>query len=120
MRKRLLVFLLTCLIAVSVSAQDATTPDYAIRNIRSHFTEANQQTVVEFEIWNIGAAATKQSTASLKVISTGQEIATDIIPALKSQEDQRLERGGSRPYVGKQNALAVEKVNRYFSTELRK
>lgn len=86
MYKRFLVILFTCLVAVSVSAQDATTPDYAIRNIRSHFTEQNQQTVVEFEIWNIGAAATKQSTASLKVISTGQEIATDIIPPLKSQE----------------------------------
>ena len=86
MRKRFLVILFTCLVAVSVSAQDTTTPDYAIRNIRSRFTEENQQTVVEFEIWNIGGAATKQSTASLKVISTGQEIATDIIPPLKSQE----------------------------------
>jgi hypothetical protein len=86
MPKRFLITLLTCLIAVSVSAQDTTTPDYAIRNIRSRFAENNQQTLVEFEVWNIGATATKQSTASLKVISTGQEIATDLIPPLKSQE----------------------------------
>ena len=88
MRKRFLIILLTLtsLIAVSVSAQDTTTPDYAIRNIRSHFTEDNRQTIVEFEVWNIGGAATDQATASLKVISTGQEIATDILPPLKSQE----------------------------------
>lgn len=86
MRNVLLIILFTCLAAVTVSAQDTTTPDYAIRNIRSRFSDNNQQTVVEFEVWNIGGAATEQSTASLKVISTGQEIATDIIPPLKSQE----------------------------------
>lgn len=86
MLKVLYVALVISFFAVSVAAQDAAAPDYAIRNIRSRFADDGAQTVIEFEVWNIGAAATEQATASLKVISTGQEVATDIVPALKAQE----------------------------------
>jgi hypothetical protein len=86
MLKVLYVALVISFFAVSVAAQDATTADYAIRNIRSRFADGGAQTVIEFEVWNIGASATEQATASLKVISTGQEVATDIVPPLKAQE----------------------------------
>ncbi len=86
MLKVLYVALLLSFFAVSVVAQDATAPDYTIRSIRSRFIDDGAQTVIEFEIWNIGAAATVQATASLTVISTGQEIASDIVPPLKAQE----------------------------------
>src|SRR5262249_41443308 len=86
MRKASLLILFAALLVIPTFAQDATTPDYAIRNIRSHFTDDFRQTIVEFEVWNIGETASKQATASLKVISTGQEIATDLIPPLKAQE----------------------------------
>jgi hypothetical protein len=86
MRKAFFLALLVLLVVASVSAQDTAGVDYAIRNIRSRFTDELQQTVVEFEVWNIGTAATQQATASLKVIASGQEIATDIVPALAAQE----------------------------------
>jgi hypothetical protein len=86
MFKVLIITLITGLVAVSVVAQDATAPDYAIRNIRSRFGDGGQQTVIEFEVWNIGASATAQATASLKVITTGLEVASDIVPPLKAQE----------------------------------
>jgi len=86
MRKALMLTLFSLLVTTAVIAQEATTPDYAIRNIRSRFADDLQQTVIEFEVWNIGAAATEQATASLRVISTGQEVATDILPPLAAQE----------------------------------
>jgi len=85
MLKAFAIALFTCLLVATAAAQDAA-PDYAIRNIRSRFIDGGQQTVVEFEVWNIGSAATEQASASLKVISTGLEVATDIIPPLKAQE----------------------------------
>lgn len=86
MFKVVIIALVTCLVAASALAQDATAPDYAIRNIRSRFADGGQQTVIEFEVWNIGATATEQATASLKVITTGLEVASDIVPPLKAQE----------------------------------
>ena len=61
-------------------------PDYTIRNIRSRFTDDLQQVIVEFEIWNIGGAATVSATAELQVIATGQEIVSNAIQPLVSQE----------------------------------
>jgi hypothetical protein len=86
MRKVFLLALFAVLVTTFAAAQDTPEPDFAIRNIRSHFSDDFRQTVVEFEVWNIGGGATKQATASLKVISTGQEIATDILPPLEAQE----------------------------------
>jgi hypothetical protein len=83
---RRLLFVLVAFILVAPAAAQEASPDYAIRNIRSRFTNGGQQTVVEFEVWNIGAEAQVDATASLRVITTGQEVATDIVPPLRAQE----------------------------------
>ncbi len=85
MFKRLFLLLLALITIIPASAQD-TPPDYAIRNIRSRFTDGGRQTVVEFEIWNIGGEATVPATVALRVIATGQEIATDEVQPLRAQE----------------------------------
>ncbi len=83
---RWMIWLLTVfIIAFPVSAQNPA-PDYAIRNIRSRFTENNQQVQVQFEVWNIGGTASSPATATLNVISTGEEVARDVVAPLKSQE----------------------------------
>ena len=83
--RRWIIWLLTVfIIAFPVSAQNPPA-DYAIRNIRSHFTENNQQVQVQFEVWNIGGTADATATATLNVISTGEEN-KDEVAALRSQE----------------------------------
>ncbi len=82
---RRIALLLMLLIAVPVAAQTSS-PDYAIRNIRSRFTDNGQQVQVQFEVWNIGGTANIQSTATLTVISTGQQVATDVVKPLQAQE----------------------------------
>lgn len=87
MFRRLGLLLLFALMALPVFAQqNQNTADYAIRNIRSRFTNDGKQTEVQFEVWNIGGAATQQATATLIVIATGQQVATDLISPLRSQE----------------------------------
>jgi hypothetical protein len=61
-------------------------PDYSIRNIRSRLSDNGQQAIVEFEVWNIGAKATDASVATLNVIATGEEVASDPVPPLEAQE----------------------------------
>ncbi len=85
MFRAFLLTLITFFIAVPALAQEAL-PDYAIRNIRSRFTDDNRQTVVEFEVWNIGGAAAETATARLNVIANGMEIASDRIEPLEAQE----------------------------------
>jgi hypothetical protein len=85
MFRSVVLLLIALLLAVPVSAQNSS-PDYAIRNIRSRFVETNQQAQVQFEVWNIGGSAAVTSTAILTVISTGQQVATDVVPPLQSQE----------------------------------
>jgi hypothetical protein len=86
MRKRLLFLLLAFIVIFPVTAQEAAEPDYAIRNIRSRFADEGRQTVVVFEIWNIGGTATIPATTTLRVIATGEEVARDIVQPLRSQE----------------------------------
>jgi hypothetical protein len=82
---RLICFVLAvCAVILPVTAQDSV--DYAIRNIRSRFSDDNRQVEVRFEVWNIGADASTTATATLNVIATGQQVATDIIAPLRAQE----------------------------------
>jgi len=84
--RRWIIWLLTVfIIAFPVSAQNPPA-DYAIRNIRSHFTDNNQQAQVQFEVWNIGGTTSTTATATLNVISTGEEVARDEVAPLQSQE----------------------------------
>jgi hypothetical protein len=84
MRRATAALLFTLLFALPVLAQ--TGPDYAIRNIRSRFADSNRQAVVEFEVLNLGGAANRPATVTLKLLSNGQQVATQIIQPLKSQE----------------------------------
>ncbi|MCB9449942.1 MAG: hypothetical protein H6672_00795 [Anaerolineaceae bacterium] len=85
MLKKILLLVALCLIGLPAAAQDAA-PDYAIRNIRSRFLDNNTQIAIEFEVWNIGGAATVPATARLLVVGTGQEIAIDTVRPLQAQE----------------------------------
>ena len=86
MKRQLLIGIIALLIGLPllVSAQDS--PDYSIRNIRHKVTSDGRQIVVEFEVYNVGVAASEQATANLRVIATGQELATATIDPLRSQE----------------------------------
>lgn len=84
--RRAFGLLLFFLLSVSAVFAQNTPPDYAIRNIRSRVLEPTQQGQIQFEVWNIGGASTVTSTATLTVIASGQEIATDVVPPLKAQE----------------------------------
>lgn len=72
------------LVQVLTAAAQTAAPDYAIRNIRGRISEDGAQAVVEFEVQNLGGAASERATASLKVIRTGEEIATGVVPPLAS------------------------------------
>jgi hypothetical protein len=85
MLKRLIFLLLFLMTIFPVGAQNAGV-DYAIRNIRSRFTDGGRQTLVEFEIWNIGGTATVPATTTLRVIASGEEVARDIVQPLRAQE----------------------------------
>lgn len=84
------MFRLICLVVIvcviSLPAMAQGNPDYAIRNIRSRFSDDNQQVEVRFEVWNIGADASATATATLNVIATGQQVATDVVAPLRAQE----------------------------------
>lgn len=63
------------------SLQDSP-PDYSIQLIQNSFTADNRETIVKFDVLNSGGAAAEESTATLNLISTGEEIATATIPPL--------------------------------------
>lgn len=85
MLRAFLLTVIAFMLALPALAQD-TPPDYAIRNIRSRFSDDNRQTVVEFEVWNIGGSADEAATATLNVINSGMEIASDRVEPLEAQE----------------------------------
>lgn len=84
LRRVLVFFISTLFLVLPAVAQPA--PDYSIRNIRSRFADGDRQAVVEFEVWNIGGDATASATVTLNVVATGQQVATDIVPALTAQQ----------------------------------
>ncbi|MBL8162190.1 MAG: hypothetical protein JNJ61_09400 [Anaerolineae bacterium] len=84
MLRLICIMVIACAIALPVTAQDNV--DYAIRNIRSRFSDDNQQVEIKFEVWNIGAPASETATATLNVIATGQQVATDVVAPLRAQE----------------------------------
>jgi hypothetical protein len=62
-------------------------PDYSIRNIRSRFSDDKQQTIIEFEVINIGdAAATASANVTLNVIATGQQVAVQTVKPLQPEQ----------------------------------
>lgn len=85
MLRALLLTVLALLLAWPTAAQPDT-PDYAVRLIRGRFTEDNRQAIVEFEVQNLGVAATVPATARLVVIATGQEVAAATVPPLAATE----------------------------------
>jgi hypothetical protein len=86
MKRHLLIVLLALLIGLPILALAQDAPDYSIRNIRHKITPDGRQIVVEFEVYNIGATATTAATANLRVIATGQEVATAAVAPLRTQE----------------------------------
>jgi len=63
MKRQLLIGIIALLIGLPllVSAQDS--PDYSIRNIRHKVTSDGRQIVVEFEVYNVGVAASETMSA---------------------------------------------------------
>jgi hypothetical protein len=86
MKRHLLIGILALLIGLPLLAWAQNIPDYSIRNIRHKVTPDGRQVVVEFEVYNVGATTTEDATASLRVIATGQELATARVEPLRSQE----------------------------------
>jgi hypothetical protein len=84
MRRAIAALVFAFMFALPVLAQSG--PDYAIRNIRSRFADSGRQAIVEFEVQNQGSAANRPATVTLKLLSSGQQVATQIIQPLKSQE----------------------------------
>lgn len=78
--------LLTALLIIQtlIAAAQTAAPDYAIRNIRGRVSADGAQAIVEFEVQNLGGAASERATASLRVIRTGEAIATAAVPPLAS------------------------------------
>ncbi|MBC7810371.1 MAG: hypothetical protein H7175_04455 [Burkholderiales bacterium] len=67
-------------------SQPSTTPDYAIRNIRSTTSGDLTETTIEFEVVNEGAAAPTPTTTELVIVSRNQSIASESLRALQSTE----------------------------------
>lgn len=86
---RIAILFLSIIFSIPVLAQPIA-PDYSIRLIRSRFTEDNAQTIVEFDVVNIGAAATVSATATLNHIATGQQVASAVVPPLGSQQSRTV------------------------------
>jgi hypothetical protein len=57
-------------------------PDYSIQLIQNSFSDDGNQTIVKFDVLNSGGDATDTSTATLNLISTGEQITTASIPPL--------------------------------------
>lgn len=79
------IFLLGCFVVwVTPAALQDVSPDYSIQLIQNSFTQDSSQTIVKFDVLNSGGAAAGPATATLNLISTGEQIATAIVPALVS------------------------------------
>ena len=59
-----------------------TPPDYSIQLIQNSFSPDFSQTIVKFDVLNSGGAAAEPATATLNLISTGEQIATAAVPPL--------------------------------------
>ena len=66
--------------------QQSTTPDYAIRNIRSTTSGDLTETTIEFEVVNEGATATTTTTTELVIVSRNQSIASESLRQLQATE----------------------------------
>jgi hypothetical protein len=84
---RFVLLLLICLPILSAAAQsEESGPDYAVRFIRSRFSEDLVQTIVEFDVVNNGVAASFPAVATLNLIETGETVARSIVPPLTAGE----------------------------------
>lgn len=82
MRKWLLLLLLILAGAVPAAAQQ--TPDYSIRSIR--IPPSSDSITVQFEVINSGAAATTPTTATLRLATSQDILATEPVPALDANQ----------------------------------
>lgn len=84
---RVMISILVALvIVIPVAAQQAA--DYAIRNLSSRFADNNSVVVVDFEVQNLGGAATTPANIKLTSNVSGQEILPSA--ALINENDEQL------------------------------
>jgi hypothetical protein len=86
MLRVMLIIIGALMFALPVQAQQAA--DYAIRNLSSRFSENNSIIVVDFEVQNLGGAATSPATIELTSNATGEEIS--VTAALINQDGEQL------------------------------
>lgn len=83
----MILLLLIGLPVLAVTAQsEQAGPDYAVRFIRSRFSEDLTQTIVEFDVVNNGVTASFPAVATLNLIETGETVARSIVPPLATGE----------------------------------
>ncbi len=85
MRRVFILIFWLFIAALPVWAQTAS-PDYAIENLHSSFSETGTQVIVEFEVRNIGEDAEENATVSLTVVDSGQLINSFNLRALEAGE----------------------------------
>jgi hypothetical protein len=74
------------LLTFTPAAAQESGPDYAIRDIKSRFSEDRRTAFVEFTVVNLSTTAIVPANASLNVIATGQQMAVGTVPPLKNNE----------------------------------
>jgi hypothetical protein len=89
MFKLTVVLLLALFFSLPVAAQQDTF-DYQIRSIRQGASTSPNEIVIQFEVVNAGATSQDEATVTLHVVSTGEEVASQSIPPLATDDEETI------------------------------
>lgn len=84
--RRVIVWVVLLLLAVTPLWAQEAAPDYAIENMRSSFSQDGRQIIVEFEVHNLGGTAQLVSSISLIVLESNQLVDTISLRPLRADE----------------------------------